>query len=142
MNGPAALTLATACPLIGQGGDEAIAGWLDRNHGARMVVIDVFAKIRGAAPLGASAYEADYAAVGAVKRLADAYAVPFVLVHHVRKAGSEDFLAEVPRTNAHRAPRGSHDGDDGGGLPSRATSGHHGGSRDHRQGVRVEVRLV
>ncbi|MEV5751704.1 AAA family ATPase [Actinoallomurus sp. NPDC052308] len=96
---PAALTLATACPQIGQGGDEAIAGWLDRNPDARMVVIDVFAKIRGAAPMGASAYEADYAAVGAIKRLADAYAVPFVLVHHVRKAGSEDFLAEVSGTN-------------------------------------------
>ena len=96
---PSALTLATACPVIGQGGDEAIAGWLDRNRDARMVVIDVFAKIRGTAPLGASAYEADYAAVGAIKRLADNYGVPFVLVHHVRKAGSEDFLAEVSGTN-------------------------------------------
>ena len=44
---PPALTLATACPQIGQGGDEAIAGWLDRHRDARMVVIDVFAKIRG-----------------------------------------------------------------------------------------------
>ncbi|MEQ4206301.1 AAA family ATPase [Actinopolymorpha sp. B9G3] len=96
---PSTLTLATACPLIGQGGDDAIAGWLDRNRGARMVIIDVFAKIRGAAPPGASAYEADYAAVGAIKRLADNYAVPFVLVHHVRKAGSDDFLAEVSGTN-------------------------------------------
>lgn len=96
---PPALTLATACPQIGQGGDEAIAGWLDHNRDARMVVIDVFAKIRGVPPIGASAYEADYAAVGAIKRLADAYAVPFVLVHHVRKAGSEDFLAEVSGTN-------------------------------------------
>ncbi len=96
---PSGLTLATECPLIGQGGDEAIASWLDRNRDARMVVIDVFAKIRGAAPLGASAYEADYAAVGAIKRLADNYAVPFVLVHHVRKAASEDFLVEVSGTN-------------------------------------------
>jgi excisionase family DNA binding protein len=96
---PSALTLATSCPLMGQGGDEAIAGWLDRNRDARMVVIDVFAKIRGAAPAGASAYEGDYAAVGAIKRLADNYGVPFVLVHHVRKMGSEDFLAEVSGTN-------------------------------------------
>jgi RecA-family ATPase len=96
---PAALTIATACPLMGQGGDEAIAAWLDRNRDARMVVIDVFAKIRGAAPIGSSAYEADYAAVGALKRLADNYSVPFVLVHHVRKMASEDFLAEVSGTN-------------------------------------------
>jgi hypothetical protein len=96
---PAGLTLATSCPLMGQGGDEAIAGWLDRNRDARMVVIDVFAKIRGGAPIGSSAYEADYAAVGAIKRLADNYSVPFVLVHHVRKMASEDFLAEVSGTN-------------------------------------------
>jgi RecA-family ATPase len=96
---PAGLTLATSCPLMGQGGDEAIAGWLDHHRDARMVVIDVFAKIRGNAPVGSSAYEADYAAVGAIKRLADNYAVPFVLVHHVRKMGSEDFLAEVSGTN-------------------------------------------
>ena len=96
---PSGLTLATACPQIGQGGDEAIAGWLDRNRDARMVVIDVFAKIRGNAQVGASAYEGDYAAVGAIKRLADSYSVPFVLVHHVRKMASDDFLAEVSGTN-------------------------------------------
>jgi hypothetical protein len=42
---PHGLTLATACPLMGHGGDEAIADWIDRHRDARMVVIDVFAKI-------------------------------------------------------------------------------------------------
>jgi hypothetical protein len=96
---PAGLTLATTCPLMGHGGDEAIAQWLDRNRDARMVVVDVFAKIRGGSAPGSSAYDADYAAVGRLKKLADQYAVPFVLVHHVRKMASEDFLAEVSGTN-------------------------------------------
>jgi hypothetical protein len=96
---PAALTLATACPPLPQGGDEAIATWLDVNCDARMVIIDVFAKLRGASAPGASAYDADYAAVGRVKRVADAYGIAIVLVHHVRKAGSDDFLAEVSGTN-------------------------------------------
>jgi hypothetical protein len=96
---PAGLTLSTACPPIGRGGQQAIATWIENNPGARMVVIDVFAKIRGLSQPGASAYEADYAAVGAIKQLADYYAVPFVLVHHVRKAGAEDFLTEVSGTN-------------------------------------------
>lgn len=96
---PAGLRLATECPLIDRGGAERIAAWLEKHQDARMVVIDVFAKIRGAAIPGASAYEADYAAVGAIKRLADYYAVPFVLVHHVRKAGAEDFLEAVSGTN-------------------------------------------
>jgi AAA domain len=96
---PSALTLATECPPLPQGGDEAIAAWLDRNRDARMVVIDVFAKLRGMSAPGMSAYDADYAAVGRAKRVADAYGVAVVLVHHVRKAGSEDFLDMVSGTN-------------------------------------------
>ncbi|MGW4299974.1 AAA family ATPase [Streptomyces sp. NPDC004646] len=95
----AGLTLVTECPPFPQGGTEAIAQWLERNPDARMVVIDVFAKMRGQAPAGISAYDADYVAVGYAKRLADHYGVAVVLVHHVRKAGSEDFLTEVSGTN-------------------------------------------
>lgn len=96
---PATLTLATACPTLPQGGSEHIAHWVERNPAARMVVIDVFAKMRGPSSPGASAYDADYAAVGHAKRIADHYGIAVVLVHHVRKAGSDDFLAEVSGTN-------------------------------------------
>ncbi|WTW96853.1 AAA family ATPase [Streptomycetaceae bacterium NBC_01309] len=96
---PAGLTLATTCPPLPQGGTDAIASWLERNPDARMVVIDVFAKVRGNPPPGASAYDADYAAVGHAKKLADDHAIAVVLVHHVRKAGADDFLAEVSGTN-------------------------------------------
>ncbi|MFE4717453.1 AAA family ATPase [Streptomyces sp. NPDC056728] len=98
-NAPPALTLVTECPPFPQGGSEAIAGWLDRNPDARMVVIDVFAKMRGQSPQGVSAYDADYVAVGYAKRLADHYGIAVVLVHHVRKMASEDFLTEVSGTN-------------------------------------------
>lgn len=96
---PPGLTLATTCPPLPDGGDAAIARWLTRHPDARMVIIDVFAKMRGAAPPGMSAYDADYAAVGRAKRLADDFGVAFVLVHHVRKAAADDFLAEVSGTN-------------------------------------------
>ncbi|MGI5139953.1 AAA family ATPase [Streptomyces sp. CA-106110] len=96
---PAWLTLVTECPPFPQGGMEAIARWLERHPDARMVVIDVFAKMRGQAPAAVSAYDADYVAVGYAKRLADHYGVAVVLVHHVRKAASEDFLTEVSGTN-------------------------------------------
>nr|MDT0661915.1 AAA family ATPase [Micromonospora sp. DSM 115978] len=117
---PAGLTLATTCPPLPQGGDEAIAGWIDRNRTARMVIIDVFAKLRGASAPGMSAYDADYAAVGRAKKVADAYGLAIVLVHHVRKAGSDDFLEAVSGTNGLagaadatlvlRRPRGTADG--------------------------------
>ncbi|WP_223190218.1 hypothetical protein [Streptomyces sp. TRM68416] len=61
---PAGLTLVTECPPFPQGGMEAIAQWLERNPDARMVVIDVFARMRGNAPQGVSAYDADHVAVG------------------------------------------------------------------------------
>ncbi|MEQ4716020.1 AAA family ATPase [Nonomuraea sp. B19D2] len=96
---PRNLTLATSCPPLPNGGQEAIARWLERNVGARMVVIDVFAKVRGTTPPGLSAYDADYAAMGRAKLLADTFGVAVVLVHHVRKMGSDDFLAEVSGTN-------------------------------------------
>lgn len=96
---PAWLTLATECPPLPQGGDVAIATWLDRNRSARLVVIDVFAKLRGAAAPGVQQYDADYAAVGRIKKVADHYGIAVVLVHHVRKAVHEDFLATVSGTN-------------------------------------------
>lgn len=96
---PVGLTLVTTFPPLTQGGDAAIAGWLERNPTARLVVIDVFAKIRGQAPAGLAAYDADYAAVGRIKRVADHYGVAVLLVHHVRKMANDDFLQEVSGTN-------------------------------------------
>jgi DNA-binding Lrp family transcriptional regulator len=55
----------------------------------------VFAKVRGNPPAGVAAYDADYAAMTRIKRVADHYGVAVVLVHHVRKAAAEDFLATV-----------------------------------------------
>ncbi len=96
---PPGLTLSIACAPMPAGGDEQIAEWLDRHPDARLVVIDVFAKVRGTPPQGVAAYDADYAAMSRIKRVADAYGVAIVLVHHVRKAAAEDFLATVSGTN-------------------------------------------
>ncbi|MFF5297257.1 AAA family ATPase [Paractinoplanes globisporus] len=96
---PAGLTLATQCPPLPQGGDVAIAAWLDKHPSARLVIIDVFAKLRGSAPPGMSAYDGDYWAVSKAKKVADDYGVAVVAVHHVRKAGADDFLSEVSGTN-------------------------------------------
>ncbi|HEY9473813.1 MAG TPA: AAA family ATPase [Mycobacteriales bacterium] len=95
---PVALTLATECPPLPEGGDQHIARWIDRNPGARLVIIDVFTKVRGRSHNG-SQYEADYAAIGRAKAVADAYGIACLLVHHIRKAGSDDFLESVSGTN-------------------------------------------
>lgn len=46
-----------------------------------------------------SSCDAHYVSVGYAKRLAEHYGIEVVLVHHVRKAGSDDFLTEVSGTN-------------------------------------------
>ena len=117
---PAGLQIATDWPPLPAGGDAAIAAWLRAHPEARMVVLDVFAKMRGPTPQGMGAYDADYAAVGRAKKIADHFAIAVVLVHHVRKAASEDFLQEVSGTNGIagaadatlvlKRARGQHDG--------------------------------
>ncbi|MFF2038996.1 AAA family ATPase [Kitasatospora sp. NPDC058170] len=96
---PKTLTLVTEFPPLPQGGADALDHWLTQNPGARLVVIDVFAKVRGNSAPGTAAYDADYAAIGHIKQVADRHSVATILVHHVRKMASDDFLAEVSGTN-------------------------------------------
>jgi AAA domain len=96
---PAAMTLATTCPPLPEGGAKRIGLWLDAHPDARLVVVDVFTRMRGPRPPGASLYEADYNAVAQMKAVADTYGVALVLVVHVRKADAEDFLETISGTN-------------------------------------------
>jgi len=94
------LFLETSCPTWAAGGDTYIADWLDNHPAARMVILDTFEKIRSrGATAGGNAYAEDYTAAGRIKALADHYQVPIVVVHHVRKAGSDDFLSLVSGTH-------------------------------------------
>jgi hypothetical protein len=95
---PHSLTLATQCPPLPSGGAELISGWIERHDGARLVVVDVLARIRGPVSRDLPAYDADYRAVLGAKAIADRYGVPFVIVHHTRKASAADFLDEVSGT--------------------------------------------
>jgi hypothetical protein len=117
---PAGLTLLTEFPTLPAGGVEAICGWLDTRPDARLVVIDVFAKVRGNSAPGVNPYDADYAAMGRAKRIADQYGIAVILVHHLRKMAADDFTAELSGTNgvagsadtimALKRPRGEADG--------------------------------
>lgn len=95
---PSALTISVECPPLPMGGDERIAAWLDKNPDARMVAVDVFARVRGAGIRDASAYSDDYLAVSRAKALADDYGVCVLLVHHTRKMSDPDFVSTVSGT--------------------------------------------
>jgi len=96
---PSRLTLSIVCEPIPAGGAERISAWLDAHPGARLVIVDVFAKVRGTGNANGNQYEADYTAMSALKQIADRYGVAIIVVHHTRKASAEDFLNEVSGTN-------------------------------------------
>lgn len=92
------LTLATECERF-PGAFDRIDRWLRATPDARLVIVDVFAKVRPIAPAKSDQYLADYAAVSPLKTLADEHGVAVLLLHHVRKMGAEDFLETVSGTN-------------------------------------------
>ncbi len=81
-----------------RGGADHIAEWLSKADHPRLVIVDVFAKVRGTST-SSSAYDADYEAMGRLKRLADEHDVALLVVHHTRKQAAEDFLSTVSGTN-------------------------------------------
>jgi len=72
--------------------------WLKRNPGARLVVIDTLAMIRGEADNRKGVYQDDYQTINAFKNLADEFTVPIVLVHHIRKGETSDPVDAVSGT--------------------------------------------
>lgn len=96
---PPRLKLATFCERLDEGGQVRIRKWLQSTPDARLVIVDVLTKVRPQSKDSANRYESDYGAVSALKALADEFGVAFLLVHHVRKAASEDFLDAVSGTN-------------------------------------------
>jgi RecA-family ATPase len=95
---PERLTLETWCEPLADGGSKLVEEWLDEHPDARLVIVDVFTRVRGHVNDRQGRYEADYQAMATLKDLADQYGVPFLIVHHTRKAHAEDFLDLVSGT--------------------------------------------
>lgn len=93
------LYLETGCPRLDAGGAEAIREWVDATDDARMVIVDVFTKIRPERSSSDTGYESDYRALAPLKQLADETGVAVVVVHHTRKMAAEDPFETVSGTN-------------------------------------------
>ncbi|MBQ6909982.1 MAG: AAA family ATPase [Synergistaceae bacterium] len=85
------LDLVTELPRQDNGGAAFIKSWLDSHSDARLVIIDTLQKFRRAKQSKGDLYGADYNCMEGLKQLADAYTVPFLVIHHFRKTKkSED----------------------------------------------------
>jgi hypothetical protein len=97
---PEGLFFETAWPRLLEGGCELLDERLAQHPDCRLVVVDVFAKVRGVTSDGnVNRYEADYAAMASLKILADRHRVAFLVVHHTRKASAEDYVDAVSGTH-------------------------------------------
>lgn len=76
-------------------GLDNLRAWLEAHPKARLVVIDTLQKIRPRQKENGSIYAEDYEALTGLKALADRYHVAIVVIHHVRKAESEDVFDTV-----------------------------------------------
>lgn len=82
---PSRLHLATVCPALDQGGLAAIRDWCRRLDNPRLIIVDVFARVRPRAQSGARLYEADYDSALPLKSLADELELGIIACTHTRK---------------------------------------------------------
>lgn len=87
---PRRLMLFTDMSPLSEDGLKQLRHWVRHAAEPRLIIIDVFTKVRRVAPKHEGAYQGDYNAAGPLKALADETGVAIVVVHHLRKQTSED----------------------------------------------------
>jgi hypothetical protein len=95
---PDGLFLETEWPRLGDGGLERLDAWLDEHPATRLIVIDVWTRVRPLARNHADRYQADYEAASLVQTLAVRSGVVVAALYHTRKAESSDFVETVQGT--------------------------------------------
>jgi hypothetical protein len=77
-----------------------ITAWMRRYPDTAMIVVDTLGKVMPQAQMGESAYQRDYRVGSDLKQLADDHpGLAVVVLHHDRKAASEDFVDSVSGTH-------------------------------------------
>jgi DNA-binding Lrp family transcriptional regulator len=92
------LTFCTQWRRADDGGIEDLRNWLESTPDARLIIIDTAARIRPRRIGGSDSYADDYAVGEALLPLAHEYGVAVLVVHHTRKAESDDWMDEISGT--------------------------------------------
>jgi RecA-family ATPase len=95
---PGRFEVRFTAPAIGQGLEHAITTWRNQHSDARLVVIDILARVRSLAR-GQSPYQEDYKTIAALQTLAAPLGITIVIVVHTRKASADDPFDEFNGTN-------------------------------------------
>lgn len=89
---PVGLDFAFVWPRLDAGGLAELEGWLRQHPDARLVVIDTLKRVRQQERAHSRLYDTDYDALAPLCDLARKYSVTILVVHHTRKADSDDPL--------------------------------------------------
>ena len=83
---------------LAQGGIDRLKRWIASAANPRMIIIDTLSMVRVSKSRDDTAFQADYDAVKDLRALANEYGIAIILVHHLRKADSEDPFDTVNAT--------------------------------------------
>jgi AAA domain len=95
---PERLHLATEMRPLDRGGVEDIRRWLDEYADPKLLVIDTFGHVRPAGKRNENPYDADVKALSPLQKIGLEYDLCVLLIHHSRKAHSDDPLEMVSGT--------------------------------------------
>jgi RecA-family ATPase len=86
-------------PALGAAFIEDLDQWRRTVASPRLVVVDVFQRIKPAGHPSRNAYENDYAALAPLQKWATDNHIAVVLLHHTRKGGADDPLEALSGSN-------------------------------------------
>jgi DNA polymerase I-like protein with 3'-5' exonuclease and polymerase domains/RecA-family ATPase len=95
---PPGLHFACQMNRLAEGGLDQIKRWIKNAACPRLIIIDTLKMVRTPARKDQSYYEADYDSVRELRDLAAEHAIAIVIVHHLRKAESDDPFDTVSGT--------------------------------------------
>lgn len=81
--------------LLGDGFEEQVSAILAKHPEIKLVVIDVFQKVRRAAKRSVDAYDRDYEDIGLLKELQDKHNICILVIHHTRKMKDLDVFNTI-----------------------------------------------
>ena len=95
---PERLMLATQWRRLDEGGVEDIADWAQSVDAPRLVILDTLAGIRPKRDARDTTYDGDYKALVDLQKLANEKHFAAVVLHHTRKAESEEWIDSISGT--------------------------------------------
>ena len=95
---PAGLHVTTMWERVEEGGLERLERFLDAHPDCRLVIVDVWPRLRTRTARSGESFQADYDAVQPLQALASERGVVVLVLVHTRKAESADFVDAITGT--------------------------------------------